>query len=757
MAISGAVLCLGYILGLLLTGITGSVWGIPTGTIGLLAAGMVAAVLVPRVWRMGPKSRIWLAAAMVGWLASLYFQARIPQPAATDVSRLLSPATITTTASSPDHQQHQLEGTIDTPPRLTQSQRIQFELKVTQAQAIGAPAEAVTGRILVSLPLLQATGLYPGQQVTVTGSLYRPKPATNPGGFDFAQYLAQRGIFAGLRGREATIADPSSKQPLLWSIRQRIIRAQVAGLGVPEGPLLSAMVMGGRAVDVPHDLRDQFRGAGLAHALAASGAQVSLLVGIVLAVTQRLSSRLRLGLGLGILVLYLCLTGLEPSVLRAAVMGAVALLALSLERQVNPIASILFAATLLLLWNPLWVFDLGFQLSFLATLGLLVTVPVLARWLDWLPNGVIPLLSVPIAAYLWTLPLLLFVFGVVSPYSIAINVLVSPLITVISIGGMISALAALLYLPAGSITAWLLHLPTSLFIHLAEWGNQLPGNTWAIGSISLVQVLLLYGLGGLVWWWNSAQRYWWIATIASMGLILLPSWHTSATLLQVTLLSTSDRPVLVVQDRGQVMLINSGSDRDVKFTVLPFLLKHGVNRIDWAIAPSWQPLDRQGWQRLQAHLGLKRLYAAPLAATAAPELADDRAIAAVSQTLHANQAVQFGSVTLRLLSAAPLVLQANIAEQTWLLVPSLLPIEQQPALMSFLFPAAVLWWTGAPLSPELLATVNPAVAIATGPIAGETAEWLQSRAVTTFVRDRDGAVQWTPQTGFRSMLSTDEE
>ncbi|WAL60112.1 ComEC/Rec2 family competence protein [Thermocoleostomius sinensis] len=744
MATSAAVICLAYILGLLLTGIPGKVANIPIGAIGLLVIGVVVAFLVPRFWRMGPRSRVWLVAAVIGVLASLYFQARIPRPTATDISHLFLSSNATTEILP--RQLYQVQGTIATSPRLTQSQRIQFELEATQAQAIDPPNSSprpVTGRVLVTVPPLQATGLYPGQRVTIAGSLYQPKPATNPGGFDFAKYLAQQGIFTGLRGQTVTVTAPHLPPPL-WSIRQRIIRSQVAGLGVPEGPLVSAMVMGGRSVDLPYEMRDQFRWAGLAHALAASGAQVSLLVGIVLTCTQRLQPNLRLGLGLSVLLFYLSLTGIEASVLRAAIMGTVALVALTVERKVNPIASILFAATLLLLWNPLWMFDLGFQLSFLATLGLLVTVPVLSQWLDWLPALLIPLFTVPIAAFLWTLPLLLFAFGITSPYSVLINIVATPLIAVISVGGMISAVAALIYPSAGSVLAGLLHLPSYLFIQLAEWGNQLPGNTWAVGSISIVRLLLLYGLMGLIWAWKAAQRYWWIALIVGMSLILIPAWYTSTTLLQATVLDTTDRPVLVWQEQGQVALINSGSETDAKFTVLPFLLKQGVNRIDWAVSPSLQSVDREGWQRLQSHLAIQAMYAAApsasLPGTSIAPLAFDRPM-------------QLGAATVRSLghntseTASALVL--DMAGQRWLFLNHLPAVNQQVQLPS----ASVLWWTGEELSAEILAAINPTVAIVSGrTIAPSADRWLQAHSVTTFVTDRDGAVQWTPQRGFRSQL-----
>jgi competence protein ComEC len=120
---------------------------------------------------------------------------------------------------------------------------------------------------------------------------------------------------------------------------------------------------------------------------------------------------------------------------------------------------LLLAALVLLLINPLWIWDLGFQLSFLATLGLLVTSPALMKRLDWLPPTIASLIAVPIAATIWVLPLLLYVFSQVSTYSILANVVTSFLIAGITMGGFISAVFGAVWPLAGSAIAWLLYFP----------------------------------------------------------------------------------------------------------------------------------------------------------------------------------------------------------------------------------------------------------------------------------------------------------
>ncbi|NJR63019.1 MAG: DUF4131 domain-containing protein [Cyanobacteria bacterium CRU_2_1] len=752
---SWAVICFAYILSLLLTGISGEVRGIPVGAIVLLITGVLSGFFIPRLWRTGPKSRIWWIAGVIGFLAILYFQWRVPTPKPSDISELVN-------GTAPPSQMVVVKGYIDSSPRLTRSQKIQFELETIAVQSVSSrdsdqdnvqtDSKDVTGKVYATVPLLQGTGLYPGQKVAIIGSLYKPKPVTNPGGFDFEKYLAQQGIFAGLKGKKVDFLEEDlEKPPILWSIRRRIVRSQVQGLGVPEGPLVSAMVIGHKTVDIPFDLRDQFVQVGLAAALAASGFQTSLLIWVVLTLSQRLKPWTRFWIGVSVLGIYIGLTGFEPSVLRAGLMGIAALGALSLERKVKPLASLLLAAVILLVLNPLWIWDLGFELSFLATLGLLVTVPMLNKWLDWVPRAIAPLIAVPIAAYLWTLPVQLFAFGVFSPYSIIVNILTAPLVAIISIGGMISALLAFIYPMAGSVSAWLLHYPTSGLIAIVEFFGQLPGTAFATGTIHSVQVIALYGLFGLIWWNVRWWRYWWVAGVVGISLIAIPSWYTSTTLLQATVLSTSKEPVMVIQDKGKVGLINSSDAADVRFTVLPFLQKQGINRIDWAIAPHLHPLNLEGWKQILAHTSIQTFYSD---SDVEAVLNQQPAHPNTSLPMSGNQTVQLGSTQTQLISVEPSILKIQVADQTWLLLSDLPPVEEQArTIANFLPPAQVLWWSGKALSLEVLERVKPKTAIASARSISLTTEaWFQKHAVTIYLTGQDGAIQWTPHKGFTTAV-----
>lgn len=764
---TGAILCLFYILGLLSTN---TEWG----KFAVLAIGIVAALALPRWWRSGPKFTIWLVAGIIGCLAAFYFQFRLPQPGLTDISR-----SIPQTEGTTQEQLVNVQGKIQTSPRVTRSQRSQFLLTADQLSEVqgrgdqpATTGRKVTGNVYVTVPLLQSTGLYPGQTVVVTGVLYQPKPAINPGGFDFQAYLAREGIFAGLSGRQVMIPEEAT-QPNWgwWKVRQRIVRTQVKALGVPAGPLLSSMVMGKQAVDLDYALRDQFVQSGLAHALAASGFQISLLLGVVLAVSRRLSPKTQFLLGVTMIGVFVALTGIQPSVMRAAVMGIGALVALVMQRKVRSLGTLLLAAALLLIYNPLWIWDLGFQLSFLATLGLLVTVPAVTKWLDGFPPTIASLIAIPLAVFPWTLPLQLSVFGVVAPYSILANILTSPLIAIISLGGMTSALAAVIWPESGSAIAWLFYYPTHWLINLVEFFSQLPGNSLSIGTISTVQLLALYILIVLVWlsrWWSPR---WWLATILGIIIIALPVLQAKTNLFRVTVLATGNEPVLVVQDQYQVTLVNSGNAETAIFTVLPFLQQQGVNQINWAVSSNASPGIRNGWGQILEQLPIQQFYFAPNS-NGSGENAQNSPLQVILRNVQARrgtyqelplaQSLQLGSTSLQFIQNNPGIVQLQIAQKSWLVLGNSsndltnnsggLAANTKPQI-STLSKVDVLVWSGEKISDEEMKALNPQVAIAFSRILDrETAAKLQANKVKVYWTGSDGAIQWSPQDGFETTM-----
>ena len=721
---------------------------------------------------------VWLLAGIIAFLASVYLQIRTPQPASDDISNL-----ILNSGNSQDLL-ITVRGEINSIPRLTRSGRGQFWLKANQVNEItnnNTPISVgrdVSGLVYVTLPLLKTTGLYPGESIAITGSLYQPQPPSNPGGFNFKKYLAQQGAFAGLRGRYISHDDSQPAPWGLWKIRQRITRAQAKLLGVPEGSLLSAMVLGRLAVDLPYEIRDIFVQVGLAHILAASGFQVSFLLGIILAVTQRFSPKIRFGLGLLTLLLYLGLTGISPSVLRATLMGLAVLIALVSQRQTKPLNVLLGVAILLLIANPTWIFDIGFQLSFLATLGLMVTVPPLMQGLNWMPPFFASLIAVPLAVTIWTLPLQLYIFNVLSPYSILVNIIASPLISIITLGGMASALVALMLPGMGSLIAQGLHYPIFGLIETADYFSQLPGNSIAVGRISLMQLIALYSLNLLIWgyfiWFNSDSNprfstskkglipILFCVTLAVL-IVVAPGWYTKTSQFQATILGTPKEPILVIEEQGKVTLINSGSQNTAKFVVLPFLNAQGVNEIQWSVATHSQLGLSIGWPLILENVPIKTFYDNP-APKKTYQATNDVILKTLNQQkgsyipLTLGQPIMLGSVQIELLNAQPPVIRFKLGQKVWTLLGETTPNDQNQLLEGQkLTPTQVLWWSGEPLTAEILSVLKPEIAIASSnSIDPKTVETLSQQRTQIFWTGRDGALRWTPTQGFETTLDFDE-
>lgn len=766
------IICLSYIIGLLFT-------VFPQGGVWILLLGIFLSVISPLIyarWRKlaqkgnsnfklnilssAPHPRIWIIAGIIGLLATLYFNWRVPVPGEKDISKFVI-------ADSGNLEQLVIvRGFVDSKPRLTRSDKGQFWLQVTQLDEVTSDKDTVsspkgaTGKLYVTVPILQATGLYPGEEVAVTGLLYQPKRATNPGGFDFQRYLQQKGCFAGLVGKQMNILD-EGKNWGWWQIRDKIVRSQIRFLGVPEGILVSAMVLGNKAVDLPYDIRDAFVNTGLAHALAASGFQTSLILGEILILTRHTSKKVQIICGTLGLIMFLCLSGFEPAILRAVIMGFAALLGLALGRNIKQLGSLLLAATLLLLFNPLWIWDLGFQLSFLATFGLVVTASAIDKRLDWMPPAIASLISVPLAATIWTIPRLLEFSNSLIIYSLPLNIIATPFISVISIGGMISGLVSVITPDIGSILASFLYYPTHWLITIVKLFENLPGNIITVGSVSYLQMWTIYGLLILVWlikWW---QKRWWFTVIICVSLILFPWLYSHHSLFQVTLLATRNEPVLVIQEQGNVTLINSGDQGTGRFTILPFLRQQGINQINNAIASKFPGYSKDAWLEIMANLPIKNFY------EYTPNTNNQLETQIIQQQLRQRkgiyQPLSIGQVITNKYTRVQLIddqipiVKLQVLDQNWLLVGNTpaAPILELIKTGQLSYPQ-VLWCTSEAL-PELVLALKPQVAIAPNTnLENTTLSTLEKSSTKIYFTGRDGAIQWTPNQQFSTFIQNTE-
>ena len=327
-------------------------------------------------------------------------------------------------------------------------------------------------------------------RVRLEGELVEAAGKRNPGGFDYRSYLRRRDVWAQLRVEEVL-----DFRPATTSVRERLRRGVVAGLGERAAGLMQAMTLGLR--EDLGDLRETFAASGLAHILALSGLHVGILMA-ALGFLLRPLGRARYPLMMVLVLLFVLLVGASPSVLRAGVMVAAVLWSLWLGGgRLELGAALGLAALITLLWHPAYLFDLSFQLSYLAVLGiLLLTGPLTKRLLGeraqtlplWHPSKfLIGSMIVSLSAQALSLPLVVSTFGGAPLLSPLVNVVAVPLASLLVPLGFLAAVLGLVSLSLASLVNQLTGGLAGGLIALANAAQGLPSLTWGeIGATGYV-------------------------------------------------------------------------------------------------------------------------------------------------------------------------------------------------------------------------------------------------------------------------------
>jgi len=316
---------------------------------------------------------------------------------------------------------------------------------------------------VVAATLPRYPAIEPGNRITVDGTV-EPRP-DGP----YGEYLRRIGVDGTLRSRSlAIVHDPGADPPSLERLRRAAGAALAAAIPEPEAGLAAGIVIGLRD-RVDRELAADFTTVGASHVVAISGWNIAIVGATVAALAGRLGRRRRSLILVVAIVAYVLFAGASASVVRAAAMAGVVLLARETGRAGRAAAALGWAAALLLIADPSLVADPGFQLSSLATGGILAWANRLQGALGRIAGGRVPgwlaeSLAVSLAAQAATLPVVLVVFGRLAIISPAINLLIVPLVApamaaamialvggAVAIAGGPTAIATLAGLPAWAL------------------------------------------------------------------------------------------------------------------------------------------------------------------------------------------------------------------------------------------------------------------------------------------------------------------
>lgn len=298
--------------------------------------------------------------------------------------------------------------------------------------------------------------LKPGNYVEALGNFNRGRGRRNPGEFDYAAYLRSKGL-AGLLtmydtgGLKITGHSEDYIKSIIFSVRKSIDRLIYQYHNESTASLLRGLILADRS-EIDSDTKTEFINSGVVHVLAVSGLHVGFVAVIFLFLFGRFNLYLRSILTVAGLVLFMLITGAPPSVFRATVMAVIIIIAYLSGRSSNIFNSLALAAAVLLLLNPLELFNPGFQLSFAAVLSIAAVLPFFSTRINSIKikskaiKNLLTFAAVSLSAQIGTLPLTLTYFGKLSLVSLAANIIVIPLIGII-VGVAIVTLAAAPVLP----------------------------------------------------------------------------------------------------------------------------------------------------------------------------------------------------------------------------------------------------------------------------------------------------------------------
>ncbi len=344
------------------------------------------------------------------------------------------------------------------------------------------------GKVLVT------TRKYPeynyGDELEMIGNLEAPAVFED---FNYQGYLAKEGIYSVSYYPKIKLISKNQGNiiyQLIYRFKDKVKKAVERIMPLPEVAVLEALVLGNKA-SLTENLKNQFNITGTRHIVAISGMHILILVKAIMIIL--------LGIGLwrgqafyfalGLLALFIIMVGAPASAVRAGIMAGILLLAEKIGRLNNSGRAVIFAATLMLIFNPLLLkFDVGFQLSFLAVLGIIYIKPIFDNWLEKIIkkeqlSAPLQIITMTLAAQAATLPILVYNFGRISFISPLANVLIVPILPYVMGAGFIFSFATVIWSFLGKILIWPAWFLFAYITKIVEWFSKIPFAAQEVSNI----------------------------------------------------------------------------------------------------------------------------------------------------------------------------------------------------------------------------------------------------------------------------------
>ena len=466
------------------------------------------------------------------------------------------------------------------------------------------------GKVLVNIHHCGKRFEY-GDRILIQGRLRTPRDERNPGEFNYRSYLRRRGIFGIISvygGEEIKVLNRGEGgeffSRVIYPVRHYVSDLVDKTIGDSEGALLKGLLIGERA-EIPQEIKESFARTGVIHVLAISGLHVGFILAIFITLFSlfRLPYKVRMILTMGALAFYVLITDMRPSVIRASIMAGTVLLGNLLGRRIDIYNILALAALIILLINPSDLFEIGFQLSFVAVLSILYFYERLKSLFSGLklPGYLLTVFLISLAAQLGTLPLTAYYFGRVPLISLLSNLIVVPAVGLIVALGFTSIIMGVFCWRLAETYAGANWLILTGLIKLVRWTEGLPFAYLEHFSLNWFHLIGYYV--GIVLLVNVRERVWrkraLIFTLIFLNLLL---W--------MRILSGKDESLRVIffdVGKGRAALLRFPDGNNIlidggkksrgfdpgRKVIYPYLRRQGIRKLDLVIStsPNWGGLS----------------------------------------------------------------------------------------------------------------------------------------------------------------------
>ncbi len=517
-------------------------------------------------------------------------------------------------------------GQIISIPNSAEKGKVKFFFKVEKAGD-----KEVKGKTLltVSAEEKEISKLNIGQKITINGNLRQPFRSTNPSQFDYSSYLKNFGVFTVIYSKGENLKIHNEKMTPKWkflydlnNIRNSVLKTHSKYLKSPNLEILGGIVFGDDAVAPPDYIKNSFINSGLLHILAASGMNVGFIFSFWFFIMTffRVPYKPKVITGMILVIGYTLMTGLGASVVRASLMLLFVLAGKLIDRDAHSISLLSFVAILMLLYNPAYINDVGFQLSFLVTFGLLTTANIIIKKWDNVPDKVISIILIPIVAQIWVAPIQMFYFNTFSLYSILANITSSILLIVISFTGFISSVLAI-FQPVADIVCmssdFINNYLISTLIVISDFFGSLPHSLIQTTHPNVIQISIYYIMlicVSLLVKYNEYKKAF-ITVICVSSVLLISTVNIPNKNLEVIAFDVGNADSFMIKTpQNKYFFIDTGKkpyqsgNSQAKIIMLKYLKDYGIKNIEGLIVTHFDNDHSGGTPEFLTNTKVKKLY-----------------------------------------------------------------------------------------------------------------------------------------------------